>query len=63
MTVQQKRKIIAEAKQRFQELSTDPEQAHSMAERILQDVLTEVGFKEVADAFDDANERIGFWYA
>ena len=42
---------------------SDEEIAHALAEDALCDLLRSVGFGEAADAFDAANERVGFWYA
>lgn len=41
----------------------DPEQDHGLAEEILCDYLRRTGAAELADAFDQAKKRCGFWYA
>lgn len=41
----------------------DPEVMHGLAEDILCDYLVEIGAKELADAFEIAASRVGFWYA
>jgi hypothetical protein len=41
----------------------DPEIAHGRAEEILCEYLTAIGAKELANAFDEAVGRVGFWYA
>lgn len=41
----------------------DPEQAHCEAENILVAFLKEIQCEAVANAFDAANSRVGFWYA
>ncbi len=41
----------------------DPETAHVEADRILCQLLQDNGMAEVAKAFKDADERVGFWYA
>lgn len=42
---------------------TDEENAHGEADRILCEVLRESGLNEVADAFERARDRVGFWYS
>ena len=41
----------------------DEEIAHGNADDILCEYLTAIGAKELADAFDSACARVGFWYA
>lgn len=41
----------------------DQESDHIDADRILVQMLNETEFKEVADAWNRADERVGFWYA
>lgn len=41
----------------------DPEQDHGLAEEILCEYLRSAGAAELADAFDLAQKRCGFWYA
>jgi len=41
----------------------DAEAAHVDADNILTNFLRYIGYEDVADAFDDACSRIGFWYA
>lgn len=41
----------------------DPEEAHTDAESILLAFLRHAGYTRVADAFEAANDRVGFWYA
>lgn len=43
--------------------SIDPETSHVLADQVLVDFLRSNGFADVADAFDAASDRIGFWYA
>lgn len=45
------------------EAGTDAERAHGEAEAILLRFLREIERGEVADAFEAARERVGFWYA
>jgi len=41
----------------------DPEIAHGEADDILCKFLSDNGFREVADAYEEAYLEIGFWYA
>jgi len=41
----------------------DPEIAHGTAEDIIMNYLRHEGYSELADAFDRAVDRCGFWYA
>ena len=41
----------------------DPESAHGRADGILIEFLESSGYPELADAYEDARSRIGFWYA
>lgn len=41
----------------------DEEIAHSKADEILIDFLTDNGHEELAAAFTRARARVGFWYA
>ena len=45
------------------DLDGDPETSHSMADEILLDYLKSIGDVSLADAFERARKRIGFWYA
>jgi len=47
----------------IRDLPDDSEGAHGMADEILCEYLRKIGAAELASAFDDANERIEFWYA
>jgi len=63
-----KREILNRAVKELNEMTVDcdnfdPENMHSRAEDILCELLTEFGFGEAAKAFEDANSRVGFWYA
>ena len=42
---------------------SDAEQSHSEADEILCDLLRSLGYGAVANAFEDAKARVGFWYA
>lgn len=41
----------------------DPESAHGHADGALVSFLRHLGHDDVADAFDRACHRVGFWYA
>lgn len=41
----------------------DPESAHSRADAILSNYVRAIGEVAIADAFEAARERVGFWYA
>ena len=41
----------------------DSESLHGEAEDILLDFLRSQGHSEVANAFEEARDRVGFWYA
>lgn len=41
----------------------DQEADHVEADSLLKDALRLVGGHEVADAFNAASDRVGFWYA
>lgn len=45
------------------ELGDGPEESHLAAERILIEYLRATGADAVADAFERAKNRNGFWYA
>ncbi len=42
---------------------SDPEMAHADADRLLLQFLRDNGHPEIAEAFNGARDRIGFWYA
>ena len=41
----------------------DQDAAHSLAEDIICEYLVVIGAKQLADAFEEARDRVGFWYA
>jgi len=41
----------------------DAEIVHFVAEEVLTEYLRYIGHNAVADAFDAARDRVGFWYA
>lgn len=54
----------AEAIERLNSLSGgDPEDDHGEADRVLLQVLRSHGLANVADAWESACDRVGFWYA
>ena len=48
---------------KLDELNGDPEVDHGNAEKILLEYLRLRGETAVAEAFERARERVGFWYA
>jgi len=42
---------------------THSEEAHLHADRMILQFLRDNGFAQVADAWDAAQERVGFWYS
>jgi len=52
-----------DAVDRLKHLGGDPESDHGVAEEILCEFLRSCGHMDVADAFEEARDRIGFWYA
>ena len=53
-----------EAVRQLNEISIgDPEFAHHQADAVLLLFLKENGFEDIADAWRDADDRAGFWYA
>ena len=44
-------------------LAGDPESAHGFADQYLVDFLKNAGFTRVAEAYERAEKRVGFWYA
>ena len=41
----------------------DPEAAHDEADRLLLHTLRLAGMADVVEAYMDARDRVGFWYA
>ena len=41
----------------------DPEAAHSKADDVLVSFLFAEGHDDIARAYNEASERVGFWYA
>lgn len=53
-----------DAKRRLDKLTDDdPESAHGRAEDIICQFLKDNGFGDVAEAFEAARDRVGFWYS
>jgi hypothetical protein len=50
--------------QRLEDLSCiDPAHSHLIADQILLETLRLEGLGDVADAYERAEERVGFWYS
>lgn len=65
MTTDQKH-IVTKYVGKLREVGTmldDFEAAHSKADDILLSALRELGYGEISDAFDEACEAVGFYYA
>ena len=45
------------------EFSNDEEAAHNIRDNIYRELVEELGYKELADLLEKAEEDIGFWYA
>jgi hypothetical protein len=41
----------------------DPEALHATADDLLIQFLRNIGYGDVADAYEQAQDRVGFWYA
>jgi hypothetical protein len=44
-------------------LNGDPESDHGIAEDIVMTYLRQTGQAAIADAFEQARDRVGFWYS
>ena len=61
-----KEQIIEKYKEKIKEiyaLSGDEEMAHAERDDIYRELVEELGYKELADLLEKAEEDIGFWYA
>ena len=59
-------KIIKKYKEKIKEIYVyriDPEVAHAKRDDIYRELVEELGYKELADLLEKAEEDIGFWYA
>ena len=56
-------KYVEELKAIREKYSGDPEVAHSYADDVLINALKELGYAEIAEAWEECYEEIGFWYA
>lgn len=66
MIEEYKEKITKKYKQKIEEIyeyKDDNEVAHSKRDSIYDELLNELGFKELAYYLDKAEDDIGFWYA
>jgi len=53
--------LAIELKEKWLEVAGDNEVAHGMADSFLVDTLRELGYRELADTFDEISAD--FWYA
>ena len=59
-----KEKIIKKYKEKIKKLyKYDNEIAHAERDTIYKELVEELGYKELADLLEKAEEDIGFWYA
>ena len=58
-----KDEIISAIVTKLDALDGDAERSHAEADKLMQEAFRLLGAKEVADAFERASERVGFWYA
>lgn len=61
-----KDEIIKKYKEKIKqiyEFSNDNEEAHCIRDSICIGLIEELGYKELADLLEKAEEDIGFWYA
>ena len=66
MKDKEKKQIIEKYKEKIKEIyefQYDEESAHSLRDKIYRDLVEELGYKELADLLEKAEEDIGFWYA
>ena len=47
----------------YDDKENDNEVEHAMRDDIYTQLLTEIGYKELADLLEKVEEDIGFWYA
>jgi chromatin segregation and condensation protein Rec8/ScpA/Scc1 (kleisin family) len=61
-----KNNIVERYKEKIKEIykfQDDEEIAHRLRDNIYRDLVEELGYKELADLLEKAEEDIGFWYA
>lgn len=59
-----KEQIIEKYKKKIKEIyKYDEETAHGLRDNIYRDLVEELGYKELADLLEKAEDDIGFWYA
>lgn len=66
MKDKEKEQIIEKYKRIIEEIyeyKDDEETAHNLRDNIYRDLVEELGYKELADLLEKAEEDIGFWYA
>ncbi len=62
----EKEEIIEKYKKIIQDMykfEYDAEVAHQIRDNIYRDLVEELGYKELADLLEQAEEDIGFWYS
>lgn len=58
--------IIEKYKEKIKEIyaySSDNELAHAKRDNIYRELIEELGYKELVDLLEKAEDDIGFWYA
>lgn len=66
MKDKEKEQIIEKYKEKIKEIykfNYDNETAHCLRDNIYRDLVEELGYKELTDLLEKAEEDIGFWYA
>ena len=61
-----KEEIIEKYKEKIKEIygcGCDNEMAHGIRDNIYDELLRELGYEELANLLEKAEEDIGFWYA
>lgn len=61
-----KNEIIKKYKEKIKEIyevADDRERAHGKRDYICIELIRELGYEELADLLEKAEEEIGFWYA
>lgn len=64
MKDKEKEQIIEKYKEKIKEIyKYDEESAHGLRDNICIELIKELGYKELADLLEKAEDDIGFWYA
>lgn len=61
--LQNERKLVADTCNALNALDDDPESGHAQADEQLVAFVREIGYSDVAEAYEQARRRVGFWYA